>query len=276
MYIIERLLRLEEAQACAGVSQPPEYHDFDVLGHLRATAEAARDMVSGRLEEAVRREISPLRDRIFPIIEGLRCRTECDKRALFVAVAAVHDVGKIHTRSTGSDGRIHFYGHDERGAAIARQMLSVVGFCNLCSALGERMTRYHMRPHSLLEQGKPSRRAVLKYFRVVRQPEAELTLGLSLADRMGQRANPSLEELGERARLSAEVIDEFKSSTVYRPPARGLIDGFDVVKLGISPGPIVGEILKAVGDAEASGQIAEKEEALALARRMIKRSEALI
>jgi len=40
----------------------------------------------------------------------------------------LHDVGKPPTKGVGEDGRVHFYGHAEAGAAIARRLLTRLKF----------------------------------------------------------------------------------------------------------------------------------------------------
>jgi hypothetical protein len=49
------------------------------------------------------------------------------------------------------------------------------------------------------------------------------------------------------------------------PPA--LIDGYDLMReTGLQPGPRVGELLEAIREAQVSGQVRTREEALALVR----------
>jgi hypothetical protein len=61
--------------------------------------------------------------------------------------------------------------------------------------------------------------------------------------------------LAEHTRQEIEVI-----------PVK-LIDGHDIMDiLGVGPGPLVGELLTAVREAQASGELNTKEEAIALVR----------
>jgi len=53
----------------------------------------------------------------------------------------------------------------------------------------------------------------------------------------------------------------FEKENVITPPK--IVDGYDIMKtFGISPGPEIGEILEKVREAQASGEVTTREEAL--------------
>jgi hypothetical protein len=61
-----------------------------------------------------------------------------------------------------------------------------------------------------------------------------------------------------------------KPQAMVEPPA--LLNGFDVMtELGLPPGPRLGEILEAVREAQAAGEVMDKAAALALARALLER-----
>jgi tRNA nucleotidyltransferase (CCA-adding enzyme) len=55
-------------------------------------------------------------------------------------------------------------------------------------------------------------------------------------------------------------------------PGRPLVLGRDVLALGVSPGPEVGRFVRAVEDARDRGEIKERDEALALLKRLVERN----
>jgi hypothetical protein len=55
-------------------------------------------------------------------------------------------------------------------------------------------------------------------------------------------------------------------------PARPLIQGRDVLALGVPPGPGVGRLVRAVEDARDRGEIGNREEALELLSRLVPRN----
>ena len=57
----------------------------------------------------------------------------------------LHDVGKPPTKAVGDDGKVHFYGHAERGAEIARRFLSRLKYPNDVIAAVSTLVAQHMR-----------------------------------------------------------------------------------------------------------------------------------
>ena len=60
-----------------------------------------------------------------------------------------------------------------------------------------------------------------------------------------------------------------KTDNLSAPPK--IIDGHDVMQtLGLSPGPVVGELLEALREARAAGEIATRAQALAYLKRLFR------
>ncbi len=64
-----------------------------------------------------------------------------------------------------------------------------------------------------------------------------------------------------------------EQESIARPPK--LLDGHDLINIfGMSPGPKIGGILEAVREAQASGELTTRQEALAYARdRLLSKTE---
>jgi hypothetical protein len=92
---------------------------------------------------------------------------------------------------------------------------------------------------------------------------------LTLADLLGTRGiELGREEWAVRVDTVVALLDAYykQSEQVIRPPA--LITGEDVMRLGVRQGPRVGELLEAVREAQAAGDVATREEALELVRKL--------
>jgi hypothetical protein len=64
------------------------------------------------------------------------------------------------------------------------------------------------------------------------------------------------------------LSQRFQEEGVISPPK--LIDGHDLINiLGLSPGPEIGELLEVVREAQASGELATRENALSYVRRQL-------
>ena len=117
--------------------------------------------------------------------------------------------------------------------------------------------------------GLPTRRAIYRYFRDTGEAGIDI-LFLSLADHLATRGpHLDLAQWREHAQIVEYVLTErLKEVSVVTPPK--LVDGHDLLNIfGLSPGPKVGELLEAVREAQASGELASREEALAYIRRQL-------
>jgi poly(A) polymerase len=188
------------------------------------------------------------------------------RAALLKWCALLHDIAKPHTKSIDASGRIRFFGHSDVGAEMAKQIMRRLRFSNRETELVAAMIQAHLRPIQLGQQGPPSRRAIYRFFRDTGGAGID-TLFLSLADHLGS-AGPRATVEGFRAHVAliAYILRvRFVQEEVVFPPR--LIDGDDLMaELGLEPGELVGELLEAVREAQAAGEIDSKGQALEYAR----------
>ena len=189
------------------------------------------------------------------------------RKALIKLSGLLHDVGKPARRTVEADGEIWFLGHDETGAELVAPITERLRLSNREAHLVCQMVRYHLRPGFLSREPVLTRRAVYRFFKDLGDdgPACLLTWW---ADRMATRGPRSrLDQLDQqRARLE-ELLNAyfFKAEEVVRPPR--LVDGKRLMAhLGLPPGPVVGELLNAIEEAQAEGTIHSADEALALAQ----------
>lgn len=163
----------------------------------------------------------------------------------------LHDVGKPATfKSAAETGdRIRFDGHVDVGIAIAKEILGRLRFSNDDTEQILSLVEHHMKFKDV-ERMRP---ATLKRF--VRLPRFEEHLELHRLDCLSSHRN-----------LEAyQFVTDFLQSTppeVVRPPK--LISGEDVIRLGFSPGPLIGRILSTVEEAQLNGELGSKAEAISL------------
>jgi poly(A) polymerase len=190
------------------------------------------------------------------------------RAALLKLGGLLHDVGKPATRSTDETGRMRFFGHQHVGADIAAAALRRLRFSSREVAMVRAMVAAHLRPVQMAQQGPPTRRAIYRFFRDTGEAGIE-TLFLSLADHLAT-VGPRLNEAGWRRHvaLTSYILEKrLREADVVAPPK--LLKGEEVMAaLGLPPGPLVGQLLEAVREAQAAGEISTREEALALARRL--------
>jgi poly(A) polymerase len=98
---------------------------------------------------------------------------------------------------------------------------------------------------------------------------AVATLYLSLADHLAARG-PTLEldNFRQHVTIVTYILAERARQLTQAQPAR-LVDGNELqTRLGQKPGPALGRLLEALAEAQATGEIATKEEAFELAQRL--------
>ncbi len=253
----------ELAQA-KGVEQPKE-HFWDVFDHSLKTAIAVDFILhEGSWEYADDEALA-----MVPWSEVLAKHFTQEvshgstRRSLLKLAALLHDVAKPQTKAVGEDGRTHFLGHAKLGADIAVAILERLRFSSKEIRIVGIMVRHHLRPGQMSSSGLPTHRAIYRYFRDSGEAGID-TLYLSLADHLATRG-PKLNLAGwqEHTQLVEYVLAQHFEQQRLTAPAR-LVSGHDLIRtFGLKPGPDIGELLEAVNEAQASGEITTKEEALA-------------
>ena len=125
-----------------------------------------------------------------------------------------------------------------------------------------------MRPSFLSHtEGGPSKRAIYRFFRDTGEAGVDICL-LSLADVWATYGNTLSPERWEQqvdtVRTLLEAWWERPKEQVH-PPA--LISGHDLIQnLDLHPGPLIGQLLEAIREAQAEGEVKTQEEALIFAQ----------
>ncbi len=186
--------------------------------------------------------------------------------SLLKLTALLHDVGKPQTKTIEPDGRIRFLGHADAGAIKAVNMLERLRFSAKEIKLVETAIKHHLRPGHMSREELPTRRAIYRYFRDTGEDGIDI-LFLSLADHLATRG-PQLDLAGWRwhTHVTDYVLSQHLEQESITHPSK-LVDGHDIISnFGISPGSKIGEILELVREAQASGEVTTREEALAYIR----------
>ena len=184
------------------------------------------------------------------------------RRSQLKLAALLHDVAKPQTKAIGEDGRLHFLGHAKLGAAIAVDILERLRFSSKEVKLVEVMIKEHLRPGQMSHDELPTHRAIYRYFRDTEEAGID-TLFLSLADHLATRGpHLNLAQWQGHAQMVEYVLAQhFEQERLVVPPR--LVDGHDLINIfGMSPGPQLGQILEAVREAQAAGELTTRQEAL--------------
>ncbi len=189
-------------------------------------------------------------------------------RAMLFLAALYHDVAKPRTRMVEPDGRVHFFDHDEVGAQMAGQRAAELRLSNAEAERVRLVVRHHMRPLLLGMSGElPTRRAIYRFFRQAGEAGVDVCL-LSMADFLGTYG-PTIKQEAWRHHLDVvrSLMESWweKPQEAVAPPA--LLTGHDLINVfGLQPGRQVGELLEALREAQAVGEVSSRAEALAFVK----------
>ena len=250
---------LPELWSLRGVEQN-RFHHLDVAGHTRevleATIELQRDpgAVLGRQHASELTEL--LRE---PLADDL---TRGD--ALRFG-ALLHDVAKPLTRGITGEGRVIFPGHDERGAALSREILTRLRASERLRAHVAALARHHLRLGFLVHHQPLTRRDVYRYLDASDDVAVDVTL-LSVADRLATRGDASEESIARHLELARELLPETLRWRREGRPAPLLRGDALALALDLRPGPELGRLLAELVEAQFAGEVRTSDEAVAWAR----------
>ena len=179
----------------------------------------------------------------------------------------LHDIAKPRTKSLDDTGRARFLGHAKEGAAMTADILERLRFSNREINFVEGLVYHHLRPAQMANKELPTQRAIYRYFRDTVDAGVDI-LVLALADYLATHGPLVLmEEWKRHCRLINYILEEHEKQQAKVLPVK-LIDGHDLMNIfGLTPGPLIGELLALVHEAQASGELNTKEEALALVQK---------
>lgn len=161
----------------------------------------------------------------------------------------LHDVGKPKAYSIDKDGIPHFYCHDEVGTTISEEILRKYRFSKkeikrICFAV-----KNHMK-YADVQKMRAGKLARLM---------AEPTFGMEIElHRLDCISSNNL--LGNFVFLLDKLIEKEGEREIPAP----LVNGNDLKRLGLKPGPIFSTILSRIRDKQLDGEIETKEEAIKL------------
>jgi tRNA nucleotidyltransferase/poly(A) polymerase len=206
---------LPEFERAIGFEQESRYHDLTVDEHTFAVVQAAADAGT----------------------------------SLAVRLSALfHDLGKPYVAWRGADQRLHYYAkpgqsqrsHEQVSAELATQALNRLRYPNALRSRVGRIVRHHMFNIGTGD-ARRARRFLAKYgddlaFELVDHKEA---------DYRGKRS------ADEAPIADLEALDRFRQMLrqEQKSPHRLhdlAIDGNDLIKLGFSPGPELGHVLRSL------------------------------
>ncbi len=184
-------------------------------------------------------------------------------RELALLGALLHDVAKPETLSVDENGRNHYYGHDKRGSEMVMGIARSMRLSNAEADWLGTMVRYHMRLLPMINaEGGPTRKAIYRFFQSTGEVGAAIAI-LSLADTLGTYGPTMDKSLWEKSLVVVQAVMQAwwrEKGKIVSPSL--LLDGNDLQKeFHLQPGAVIGKLLAALKEAQASGEVLDKEQA---------------
>jgi tRNA nucleotidyltransferase/poly(A) polymerase len=201
--------------------------------------------------------------------------------------ALFHDVGKAVTRteetSASGDVRYRFFGHEDIGARLAAERLETLRFSRFEIDLVGTVVEAHMRPHHLHDafpDAPISRRACFRFFRDVDARHHTLLAGvdtvlLAIADYLAISGATLPWDWDAYLAHAVQLLTYAFDVGGLQQAAQPIIDGHTLMHyFSLTPGRQVGALLSSIQEAQAAGDVASPQEALALAATLLAGGEA--
>jgi poly(A) polymerase len=272
-----------ELAPARGVEQPENHHYYDVFEHSVQALAALDEMLHVSPRRRERGGMGRRRPWLGPdfrdIMRGFDYESYLretagghSRRVLLKLAGLLHDIAKPETKSVDADGRVRFLDHPELGARKAQNICHRLRFGNRETQFVSTLVEEHLRPTQLAPQGvAPSRRALYRFFRDLGDA-APACLILTLAD-AAAATGPRLQRERWRGHVAYAYYVLYQGSELAMPvrdTKQRLLDGKALMQaLDLAPGPRVGEVLVALDEAQALGEVSTRDEALTMARSLL-------
>jgi tRNA nucleotidyltransferase/poly(A) polymerase len=233
---------------------PGKHHLYDIFTHSLRSADYV-DSVVEKLPTLTPEHAATVTAHLDQELEQYVTR----KAALRFA-CLLHDSAKAETYSRDDIGDIHFFGHDAVGADKALLICQRFRLSSDTSSMVSRLIRHHMRTLNLATPGGPSRRALYRYCRDLKDAVPE-SIVLSLADAKATSEVMPAEGFTDTQKIAGQILDYYYGKFL-KTEAKPFVTGKDLIARGMQAGPKFREILDDIKERQAEGTLKDRQEAL--------------
>ena len=259
---------IPELDGMKGVEQPKE-HFWNVFDHSVETVATVEFLLRESQWEYGKKHLlaaTPWSEEISRHFDE-EVSSGSNRRMLLKLAGLLHDIAKPATKTVDETGKMRFLGHARQGATMATGILSRLRFSGREIRLVEILIYHHLHPAQMSNEGLPTSRAIYRYFRDTEDAGIDV-LFLALADYLATHGpRLDVEEWQQHNQMINYVLTEHFNQEAKVLPAK-LINGRDLMDIfGLSPGRLIGELLAMVHEAQASGEVSSRDEAIELVRK---------
>lgn len=183
----------------------------------------------------------------------------------------MHDIGKFSTWTIEEDtGRHRFIKHDDVGSKLAKPILKKMCFSNKQIEYIILIIKKHMYPTAVVSSPELTDKVMMRFVRKMGDDAIDNIL-IAQADRLSARGPEITEEIvNENISLLNSLLEFYLSAKESLKPLPKLLDGNEVMQiLGLSPSPKLGQIMNELHEAQVSGDVSTKDDAISFIKTII-------
>jgi tRNA nucleotidyltransferase (CCA-adding enzyme) len=233
-----------EIQTLIGVPQDPEWHpEGDVFVHTLLVVDRARELIDD-----------------LPYA----------RQVTVMLAALAHDFGKPPTTEF-LEGRWRSRGHEDAGVEPASRFLNRINIHTIDGYDVRRqvvaLVREHLKPGEFYKKRDEVGEGAFR--RLARRCEPDLLYRVAKSDSLGRNADWVPREKWYGAEAQEWFLRRARELDVDKRPPDPLLLGRHLLELGLQPGPVMGEITRAVYEMQLDGRVRTLEDAISEARKLL-------
>ena len=183
-----------------------------------------------------------------------KCINDAKKHLKMMFAILCHDLGKPATTAY-DNGQIRAIGHEKAGIEPCRSLLMrLTNEHNFIDSILP-LIEHHLKPSQFYKNGAKS--SAIR--RVATKANIEELVLVAKADFLGRATKDALS--GEY-KAGEWMLQRAKELNVKHSPPKPLLQGADLITLGLKPSPLFGKILNEIYNMQLDGKLKDKDEAM--------------
>lgn len=174
----------------------------------------------------------------------------------------LHDIGKFSTWTIEDTGRHRFIKHDDIGSKMCVSFLKDLKFSKKQIEYISCMIKNHIYPSNVIAAPDLNEKIMMRYLRKMENNVIDNII-LAKSDRLSARGEAITEEMvNDNLNGLDKLLNFYLEKRETMKPLPKLLTGFEVMEIkGIKQSPELGVIMKALNEAQISGDVNTKDEA---------------